>query len=136
MTPETPAKVAGVSMKVIVMIVVSIGIRIIGIVIIRVGVSIRIAVIIIPTLIRGASSQGNNQAQEAHITGLHRVYLISSRSAQPPGKPRLASAGSDVLANVLLIFPNNKNSHLLQVVKKCTRGLVYPWASVRLFLIC
>jgi hypothetical protein len=79
-TPETPDKVAGGSMEVIGMIVVSIGIRIIGIVIIRVGVSIRIAVIIIPTPIRGASSQGNNQTQEDYITGLHRVYLIFSRS--------------------------------------------------------
>jgi hypothetical protein len=106
-TPETPAKVAGGSMEVIVMvgmIVVSIGIRIIGIVIIRVGVSIRITVIIIPTIIRGASSQGNNQTQEAHITGLHRVYLISSRPAQPPCKPWLASAGYDVLADALAYF--------------------------------
>jgi len=80
MTPETPAKVAGGSMEVIViigMIVVSIGIRIIGIIIIRVGVSIRIAVIIISTIIRGASSHGNNQTQKAHITGLHRVCLNS-----------------------------------------------------------
>jgi len=124
MTPETPAIVAGGSMEVIGMIVVSIGIRIIGIVIIRVGVSIRIAVIIIPTPISGASSQGNNQTQMDHITGLHRLYLIFSRSAQPLGKPCQASAGSDVLAGTLLIFSNNQNSHHLKVVKKSTGALV------------
>ena len=93
------------------MIVVSIRIRIIGIVIIRVGISIRIAVIIISTSIRGTSSQGNNQTQEEQITGLHRVYLTFSRSAQPLGKPWLTSAGSDVLAGALIMFSNNKNRH-------------------------
>ena len=85
MTPETPPIIAAGSMEVIGMIVVSIRVRIIGIVIIRVGVSIRIAVIIIATIIRGASSQGNNQTEEAHITGLHRVCLLSgNRPRRPP----------------------------------------------------
>jgi len=123
-TPDTPAIVAGGSMEVIGMIVVSIGIRIIGIVIIRVGVSIRIPVMIISTPVRGASSQGNNQTQEDYITGLHSVCLIFSPSAQPPGKPWLASAGSDILAGTLPIFSNNQNSHHLQAVKKSTGALV------------
>ena len=122
-TPETPAIVTGGSMVVIGMIVISIGIRIIGVVIIRVGVSIRIAVIIIPTPISGASSEGNNQTQKDYITGLHGVCLIFSRSAQPLGKPWLVSAGSDLLADALLIFSNNQNSHHLQAVKKNTGAL-------------
>lgn len=82
-TPETPAKVGGASMEAIGMVVVPMRIRIIGVVIIRVGVSIRIAVIILPTPIRGASSHGNNQTQQEQITGLHRVCLTFSRSDQP-----------------------------------------------------